>query len=325
MDLLIIGGTKFLGRHFVDAAQARGDRITLFNRGQTNPDLYPNVEKLRGDRENDLSALEGRSFDAVVDTCGYVPRIVEASARALRENVGRYVFISSISVFADFTEPGLTEDSPLAEPSHPDSEDVATDYGALKAICEGRISDLFGDRALHVRPGLIVGPHDPTNRFTYWVTRVARGGAVLAPGPSERPVQVIDARDVAEWTLRAIEQELSGPYNVTGPEQPIAFGRFLDVCRAVAGSDAEFVWVDDAFLERLEVEEWTEMPLWAASTGDFARLMEVDVSRAIGAGLTFRPITETVRDTLEWAQALENPPGDAGLEAEKEADLLTRV
>jgi 2'-hydroxyisoflavone reductase len=322
MHLLILGGTQFLGRHLVDAALAVGHDVTLFNRGQTNPELYPDVEKLRGDRDGNLTELSGRKFDAVIDVAGYLPRVVKQSAGLLEPNVGRYVFISSISVFADFTKPGLNEDSTLATMEDETSEDIDEYYGALKVLCEKEVTSVFGDRAFVVRPGLIVGPHDPTNRFTYWVTRVADGGDVLAPGPPERPVQYIDARDLAEWAVRGTEAGMSGAYNVTGPQPPVAISDVLDACRTAAGSDANFVWVDDDFLTAAEVGPWMELPLWVPSDDDFAALMQVDVSRAVAAGLTFRTPVDTARATLEWARSEETLPGDAGLDREKERKLL---
>jgi 2'-hydroxyisoflavone reductase len=322
VHLLILGGTQFLGRHLVDAALTAGHEVTLFNRGQTNPELYPEVEKLRGDRDGDLTALQNRTFDAVIDVAGYLPRVVRQSAQLLEPNVGRYVFISSISVFADFTKPGLNEDSALATIEDGSTEDVEEHYGALKALCEREVQAIYGERSWMVRPGLIVGPYDPTNRFTYWVTRVAEGGRVLAPGPQDRPVQYIDARDLAEWTVRGITSQMSGTHNATGPHPAVTIAEVLEACRAAAGSNAEFVWVDDDFLTAAEIGPWMELPLWVPSDDEYAALMEVDVSRAVAGGLTFRSPIDTARAILEWARSEGKLPGDAGLDREKERKLL---
>ena len=200
MKLLILGGTKFLGRHAVDAALAAGHEVTTFTRGQTNPELHPEIEHLHGDRDGSLDALAGRTWDGVVDTSGYVPRIVRRSAELLRDSVARYVFVSSISAYGDFSAP-ITEETPVAELEDPDTEEIMESYGALKAACERVVEGVYGDRSARVRAGLIVGPFDPTDRFTYWPRRIAAGGTVLAPGDPEAPVQFVDARDLAAWLV----------------------------------------------------------------------------------------------------------------------------
>ncbi|MBZ0302858.1 MAG: NAD-dependent epimerase/dehydratase family protein, partial [Anaerolineae bacterium] len=226
MKILLLGGPKFLGRAVIDAALAAGHTVTMFNRGQTNPDLYPQVEKLYGDRDGQLDPLRGRSWDAVIDTCGYVPRVVRQSAELLAEAVGRYVFISTISVYEDIV--GSSEDSALAVLEDETTEEVSGAYGGLKVLCERVVQGVYGDRALIIRPGLIVGPHDPTDRFTYWVTRTARGGRMLVPAASDYPMQVIDVRDLAEWTVRMVEGDMPGVYNATGPAEPLTMGEMLD-------------------------------------------------------------------------------------------------
>ncbi len=310
MRLLVLGGTEFLGRHLVEAALAAGHEVTTFTRGRTNPDLFPQVEALRGDRDGDLGALEAGRWDAVVDTSGYVPRVVRASAELLHERVGLYCFVSSISVYAGFSS-GPDESSPVAPLEDESSEDVAKDYGALKAACEQVVQEVYGDRALIVRPGLIVGPHDPTDRFTYWARRLARGGTILAPGPPERRVQFVDARDLAVWMLRMVEERRGGVFNATNEGVP--FGELLQ------GADVE--WVPDEFLVEHGVGEWMELPLWIASP-EFRGLHEADVSRAVAAGLTFRPVAETVRDTQEWDAARGDYEAQAGLAPERERELL---
>jgi 2'-hydroxyisoflavone reductase len=308
MKLLILGGTKFLGRHTVDVALARGHEVTLFNRGRTRPDLFPDAEKLRGDREGDLAALVGRSFDAVVDTSGFVPRVVRATIDALGD-VGHYTFVSTISVYADVSTPP-TESSPLAD----DEE-----YGGLKARCEEIVRERFPD-AFIPRPGLIVGPWDQTGRFTYWPERLAEGGRVLAPAPPEADAQVIDARDLAGWIVRAAEDGTAGTYNAV--DRPFPRATLVETCREVAGTDAEIVWVDPGFLADHEVGEWMELPLWLSSA-EYAGMLSVDPSPAFAAGLETRPLEETARDTLEWVRSGEAPTEtDAGLDRQKEERLL---
>ncbi len=310
MRLLLLGGTKFLGKHVAAAALTSGHEVTLFTRGETNPGLFPEAEHLRGDRDGDLGALEGREWDAVVDTSGYVPRVVAASAQLLAGAVERYVFVSSISVYADFAEP-RTESSPLARLEEPTEEFRGPAYGALKALCEEEVERALPGRALLVRPGLIVGPDDPTDRFTYWPQRARRGGEVLAPTPPERPVQFIDVRDLAEWIVRMVEAGSTGPFNATGRPGEVTFGALLEACGA-----EQVTWVDEAFLVEQEVGEWMELPLWIpAGDGEWRDFQLVDVSRALDAGLTFRPLAETIRDVPEWTAT-------AGLTPEREAELL---
>jgi nucleoside-diphosphate-sugar epimerase len=316
VKLLVLGGTKFLGLAAVEAALARGHEVTLFNRGETNPELFPEAEKIRGDRTDDLSALRGRSWDSVLDPSAYVPEMTRASVEALAETAGHYVFISSVSVYADLAGP-VDEDSTLVEleDGQPDDrllEDFSN-YGPLKTLCERAASDFPGPTTL-VRPGLIVGPHDPTGRFTYWPHRVARGGDVLAPGPPESTVQFIDVRDLGEWLVDLGERKIAGAFNAVHPG--VTWEALLATCRDVSGSDARFVWVDPEFLVEREVGQWMELPMWLH--GEEEGIHATDVSRALAAGLTFRPLEETVRGTLEQAEAT----GAAGLKPEREADLL---
>lgn len=317
MQILILGGTQFLGRHTVDAALERGHEVTLFNRGQTRPELFPDVEQLRGDRDGDLGALAGRSFDAVVDTSGYVPRIVRATLDALGD-VGHYTFVSSISVYADLSEPA-GEDAALKELQE-ETEDYRSEaYGPLKALTEHVVRERFPDAFL-VRPGLIVGPWDPTGRFTYWPARFAAGGRVLAPEPRDAPVQVIHARDLADWIVAAAERGLGGTFNAVSP--PLTMDETLETCRRVAGADGEVVWVDPQFLLDHEVGEWMELPLWLHEP-EYRSMLNTPVDRALAAGLRIRPLEDTVRDTLDWVRAglapIEPP---AGLDREKEQRVL---
>ena len=323
MRLLILGGTVFLGRHLVDAALARGHRVTLFNRGQHNPDLYPDVEKLRGDRDGGLDALAGREWDAVIDTCGYVPRIVRASADMLADRVGHYTFISSISVYANMQGDGPDEAAPVGVLQDETVEEITGEtYGPLKALCEQAVEAALPGRALNIRPGLIVGPHDNLDRFTYWPYRIAHGGDVLAPDYRDMPVQIIDVRDLAEWTIRTVEEHRTGVYNATGLQDPLTFADVLDACCAVTGSNAHIVWVDEGFLLEQGVGPWIEMPLWIPSSEN-SSLSKTSIRRALDAGLTFRPLTATIQDTLVWAMTRgADLQWRAGMKRERERELL---
>jgi len=315
MKLLLLGGPKFLGRAVIDAALAGGHEITLFNRGSTNAELYPELERIQGDRDGGLDGLRGREWETVIDTSGYLPRVVRAGAELLRRAVGHYVFVSSVSVYASVAEV-VAEGSATAELSEPGSEDIGTDYGALKALCERAVEDAFPGAATHVRAGLIVGPHDPTGRFTYWPHRLARGGDVLVPGPAWRPIQLIDVRDLAAWVVTAAVTGRAGTFNATGPA---TMGALFDAARRAAGTSARPVEVDDAFLADQGVGEWMELPLWIDTRQEaWRRFLEVDTSRATAAGLTFRPLDETAAATLAEAE----PVDGVGLAAEREAALL---
>ncbi|MGN6868200.1 MAG: SDR family oxidoreductase [Solirubrobacteraceae bacterium] len=336
MRLLVLGGTAFLGRHMVDAARARGHEVTLFNRGRTDPGPIPGVEQIHGDREHDLARLAGRRWDAVIDTSGYVPRVVGDSARALAQTVDRYVFVSSISAYGTFEQPGLDESAPTAPDPPPGTEDVLAHYSELKAACERRLDEDLPGRVLVIRPGLIVGPHDPTERFTYWVRRLAAGGRVLAPRAPDQPVQLIDARDLAGWIVRMVEAGTTGIYNATGPATPLTFGPMLERIAVATGGHAEIVWIDEDRLAEAGVAPWDELPLWLdlERQPDFRGFLAVDIGRATGAGLRFRPLEETAVDTLAWVRerpaAPSRPAGSplpppAGLSEEREAELLARL
>lgn len=323
MKLLIIGGTRFLGRALVDEGLAKGYEITLFNRGQSNPGLYPQVEQIHGNRDGELGTLSGRRWDAVIDTCGYVPRVVRASAEHLAGAIDHYTFISSMSVYAEPLPDGLDESGVLGTLSDETVEEITGEtYGPLKALCEQAATEVMDGRALQVRAGLIVGPHDQSDRFTYWPARVARGGEILAPGPPDYGVQFIDVRDLARWILFATEARLSGPFNVTGPRDPLPLGELLEVCRKVAGSEAQFTWVDEAFLMAKEVAPFTDLPLWVPA--EYGGFNSFNIDKALANQLTFRPVADTVRDTLAWtAQRPADYVWRNGLSPEREAALLT--
>lgn len=324
MRILILGGTVFLGRALVDAATARGHEVTIFTRGKHNPELYPGLERLRGDRDGGLAPLEGRVWDVVIDTSGYLPRVVRASASLLAASVERYIFISSISVYPDLTIEGIDESAAVATIGDPSVEEITGEtYGPLKALCEAAVEAALPGRALLIRPGLIVGPFDPSDRFTYWVERADLGGEVLAPGRADRAVQVIDVRDLGEWTIRMAEARASGIYNATGPDRRLALGEILEVSKAISRSDARFTWVDEAFLGEEKVTAWTEIPVWVPDEPDSVGLFTVDCRKAFADGLGFRPLEETVRDTLAWCRSLPaDRPRRAGLAAAREAELL---
>ncbi|MEZ4360764.1 MAG: NAD-dependent epimerase/dehydratase family protein [Kofleriaceae bacterium] len=324
--LLILGGTGFLGPHLVDAARARGHTVTLFNRGKTKPHLFPDVEKLRGDRDGDLKALEGRAWDAVLDTSGYVPRLVRASAELLAPNIQQYVFISSISVYARLDQVGADERAAVEPLADPASEDVRKDYGALKAACERAAEAALPGRVTNVRPGLIIGPLDPTGRFTHWVTRLTEGGEVLAPGDGATPVQWIDGRDLAAWLVRAVEDRALGVFNALGPRELTTMRQALERCNAALGGRATLTWVPASFLAAQKVSGWSDLPMWLPPEGEFAGFGTLSNARAVAAGLQFRPIAATAADTLAWLGEL---PADApakvrssGLSREREAAVL---
>ncbi|MGQ0553570.1 MAG: NAD-dependent epimerase/dehydratase family protein [Planctomycetota bacterium] len=335
--ILILGGTGFLGPQVVEAATAHGHQITLFNRGRTRPELFkdrPEIEILHGDRDGDLESLRaaiaaGRRWNAVVDTSGYVPRIVKDSATLLAPAIDQYVFISTISVFAEDVAPHSKEDGKLATMPDESSEEVMQYYGALKALCERAAEAAAPGRTTNIRPGLIVGPGDGSDRFSYWPLRVQRGGEVLAPGDGADPVQYIDVRDLAEFIVRSIEQRHFGVFNATGPERTLTMKELLEGCVAGVAADAtapaSLVWVPADFLAEHEVAPWGDLPVWVPRGPD-AGFTTLDCSKAVAAGLRFRPVADTVRDTLAWWRTLpeaRRAKVRAGLSAEREAAVLT--
>ena len=333
MKLLMIGGTRFVGRHIVEAALARGDSVTLFNRGRTGA-APPGVEFRQGDRNGDLAALAEGRWDAVVDTCGYLPAEVAHMAQMLRGRVGCYLFISSVSVYASTSTPSR-EESPLGTIADPDTTTVdGRTYGPLKALCEAQVERGFPGAALVLRPGLIVGPHDPTQRYTYWPARLARaaeGDTVLAPGTPNAPVQWIDVRDLAAFALRCIHSGARGHFNVVSEGGRFTFGELLAACAACgasAGVKVRFEWCDIAALQAQGVEPWSDLPLAVPADDEHRAFMLTDASRAIGAGLASRPLARTVADTLAWYRGL--PPEQqvfdkAGLTPEREAAVLAAL
>jgi len=304
--ILILGGTGFLGPHVVDVARARGHTVTLFNRGKTHPGLFPDVEKLHGDRDGHLEALQGRKWDAVLDTSGYVPRIVTDSAKLLGPNVGHYIFISTVSVYKNESTVGADESDPVATIADPKTEQVTPEsYGALKALCEQAAEAAMPGRVASLRSGLIIGPGDPTGRFTHWPSRMAEGGEVLAPGDGSTPVQYIDGRDLAALVVTMIENKSVGVYNAFGPAAKQTMREALEAVNHASGDKAKLVWVPASFLEENKVTEWGDMPMWLDNKGENAGFGTRSNKRAIAAGATFRPIADTARDTLAWLATLD--------------------
>jgi 2'-hydroxyisoflavone reductase len=324
--ILVLGGTGFLGPAIVEAARPRGHVLTLFNRGKTNPGLFPDVEQLHGDRDGKLDALRGRSWDAAIDTSGYVPRIVSMSAELLAPAVSRYLFVSTISVYADGMPPGSGEEAPLATVPDPKTEEVREHYGGLKALCEKAAEAALPGRVCVVRPGLIVGPRDPTDRFTYWPVRAARAGEVLAPGDGKDPVQVVDVRDLASWMVALVERGVVGTYNAAGPARTLTMSELLAACAAAAETSPALTWVPAAFLEKEGVSPWSDLPAWVPAGPD-AGITQVSNARAVAQGLRFRPVVQTARDTLAWWRTLPEERRAklrAGLSPEREAEVLAR-
>ena len=320
MSLLILGGTRFVGRHLAAAALAAGHRVTLFNRGRSNPGLFPEAEHLHGDRGEDLSLLAGRRWDAVLDVNGYLPRDVRASAEQLAGAVGLYVYVSTISVYRRLPDPrphrGRAAPGARAGGRGRGGDPPDTGYGRLKALCERNVRDRFPDRSLIVRPCVVAGPWDPSSRFAWWVERIARGGEVLAPGRPDRPVELIDGRDLAAWTLAMTERGETGTFNAAGPESTLTMQGMLETCREATGGGATFTWVDDEFLEGRDVE----LPFWVPEAEHGYDL--VDNSRARRRGLAFRPLAETARDVHAWVAADPDHAPQERLSREREAELL---
>jgi len=315
VTILVLGGTQFVGRALVEAGLEAGEELTLFHRGLTNPGLFPEVEHVHGDRDGGLGALDGRTWNACIDVSGYLPRLVGDSATALRDSVERYVYVSTISVYADLSVP-RDESGPLATLEDETIEEVGGGtYGALKALCEQRATDIFGGRAAIVRPGFIIGPYDHTGRFPWWVHRAARGGEMIVPASLARAFQAIDTRDLADFLLLRARSPLTGTFNATGPVPPMTMLDLVEAAASASDTDLNVEVVDDAFLTAQGIEN--ELPLWADDP-DWAAWAQIDVGKAIGAGLTFRSIDDTVGATLAHTEVV---PG-LGLEPEREAELL---
>ena len=335
LRLLILGGTGFTGPHQVRYALSRGHKVTVFNRGKTHPGELPKeAEQLIGDRNSQLDALKGRTWDVCIDIPTTLPVWVRDAAQILKGNVDRYVFISTISVYSDNSKPGMDENGPLAKYEGADAmkETLATLrasnyglYGPLKVLSEKEAEKWFPGKSLIIRPGLIVGPGDETDRFTYWPVRVDRGGEVLAPGTPSDSVQFIDARDLAEWTIRMVEQGNVGTYNATGPKSKLSIGEMLNEIKKATKSQAKFTWVDADFLLAHNVHAWSDMPVWVAPRGDEIGFSQISVKKAVSKGLTFRSVVDTTLATLEWFRkqpAERQATLKSGIKPEREKEVL---
>jgi 2'-hydroxyisoflavone reductase len=326
LSILVLGGTGFIGPHMVREALRRGHSVTLFNRGRTNNALFPDLETLKGDRNSNLEALEGRKWDAVIDNSGYVPRHVQNSARLLSSNISHYLFISTVAVYADMTGAN-PEDAPLASIEDERTEQVTGEtYGPLKALCEKKVAEEIGDDRLTImRPTYICGPGDHTDRFTYWPVRTADGGEMLWPGDPSNTMQIIDVRDLANFVIDSLQSRVMGTYNCVTPVGKYSIANLLEDCQAVTATTVDPVWVDEPFIYRHGVADDGGLPVWFPQTGADARKFAFDESNAVAAGLSTRPVRETIRATLEWWRTLSDERRDgikAGLSKEREAELI---
>jgi 2'-hydroxyisoflavone reductase len=320
VKLLVIGGTRFTGRAFVELAVRQGHEVAVFHRSMSEPEDFPSVEHLHGDRDGQLDLLRGRNWDAVLDTCAYVPRAVREASAVLADAVGHYTLVSTLSVHPDDMTAGSTERAPVYEPPFPETETVTVQtYGPLKTACEHAATAAFGDRCLIIRPGYIVGPHDPTDRFTYYLRRAAAGGEMAAPGPPDAPLQVVDVRDLAAFMLGRIEAAAAGVFGVVGPDEPIVMRDVLGTARDVAAAGTTFTWLSEEFLDAMgdQAQEW--FPMWEPK---FPGVHTYDAAKAVAAGLHRRPFAQTVADTLAWDQQRGQPDLRTGLSAERERELL---
>lgn len=323
MHLLILGGSIFLGRHLVEQALSAGHKVTILNRGRNTPPSQlslikeKKLERLLADREQSLAILEGRRFDAVIDTCGYQSSVVQKSKAALKDSGAVYVFISTISVYGTYEKVGLNESDPIIYTTAGEEGN----YGTLKADCEKLVEEI--EDHLIIRPGLLVGPHDPTDRFTYWPARIERGGDILAPGRPERQIQFIDVRDLVDFLLFSLENKIRGTLNVTGPNQSLSMETFLQTCAAAVGKECRFHWVADEKLRAAGIQPWMGLPLWLAQAdSDTIGFMQIDCSKAIEHGLKIRPLSDTILDTITWKNSQTERTIKTGLSVEQESALL---
>ncbi|MGI8495081.1 MAG: NAD-dependent epimerase/dehydratase family protein, partial [Pyrinomonadaceae bacterium] len=336
---LIIGGTKFLGRHLTRAAQKNNHEVTLFNRGKYSREEFKNVEQIHGDRNSDLGNLRGKTWDAVIDTCGYLPQTVRKSAEFLADKVNQYVFISSGSVYSDTSKANYDESTKTGKLSDEQREKfenfdlnqelngivLGESYGALKKLCEVEAESAMPNRVLSVRAGMIVGTFDWTDRFAYWVMRVGRGGEIIAPGKPENFVQLIDARDLSEWIVKTVEENVTGIFNVTSKSLDLTFGKMLGEMKTATGSDAEFVWADEKFLTENNVAPWSEMPFYLPESDENLRnFLTMNVDKALAKGLKLRPLRETILDVLNWREK-QDFELKAGISTEREKYLLEKL
>jgi 2'-hydroxyisoflavone reductase len=326
--VLILGGTGFIGPHFVAALTARGHSVTVFNRGRDAAKVPAGVVQLVGDRNGQLESLKGHDWDVVIDNCGYTPRQVRLTAELLQGHIRHYIFISSISAYADFAVAGIDENYKLAKLADPTVEVVSGDsYGGLKALCEGVVERTYPVHSTIIRPTFIAGPGDPTDRFTYWPVRVARGGDMLAPGTPTDPMQFIDVRDLADFLALCVEKPLQGRYNTCKPPRAVTMGALLETSRRVAHADTRFVWASQKFLTAQKLigsDDGAALPIWIPPGGEEAGAVLISPARAVSDGLRFRRLEQTVRDTLDWQKQrpLAQQTLRTGLTPQREAELL---
>ncbi len=329
LKVLVFGGTGFIGPHIVRELRAAGHQLTLFNRGKRNPGLFADIETVIGDRNGQIDGLKGRDWDIAVDDTGYFPAQVKASAELLKDHVQHYIYVSSISAYADLTPAGIDENYKVAQLKDPNAKEITNDnYGGLKAACEQIVEQTYGKRQAVVRPTYIVGPGDGSDRFTYWPVRVARGGKMLAPGTPKDPIQFIDVRDLAEFMRVCVEQRIEGRYNLCNPPGAVTIGDLLDTSKRLTKSDASFVWADLKFLEANKLTESGELPIWSPTVGESGGAALVSSARAVAKGMRFRPLDVTVRDLLAWHEqrpAEQKEKLRAGLKPEREAELLKKL
>ncbi|MGM7700394.1 NAD-dependent epimerase/dehydratase family protein [Pseudalkalibacillus sp. Hm43] len=338
MNILVIGGTKFVGRHIVEAATQRGHEVTLFNRG-TNQDLFPDLEWIQGDRTKDADRISGRKWDAVIDTCGYHPTTVRKSVQAVKEQTEIYTFISTASVYKHFANQDMVNEESIVLTMSDDeisaipetADRTPETYGPLKYQCEQVVYEEMEGRGLVIRPGLIVGPYDPTDRFTYWAMRLAEDRPILAPGRPDRKIQFIDARDLAEWTIRMVEDQIVGTYNAVGPEMKLMMETFLEKGKALFNNPTEITWVSESFLKRNDVMPWVELPLWIPETYGLSEEMTpangdigLDPFKAVQEGLTFRTFEETLKDTHDWFMQENRELSQACMDPLKEKRIISK-
>lgn len=335
MKILILGGTRFLGKALVEEGLKRGHEITLFNRGN-NKEAFSEVEQLIGDRDGDVSQLENRKWDVVMDTCGFAPNQINKIASVLGNSIEHYTYISSISVYKDWIPLNISEDYHLQSMPSDRLKDVEEGrispyehYGALKVLSELEAEKYWPGRVLHIRAGQLVGPFDYTDRLPYWVQRVAAGGKILVPGRPDRPIQLIDVKDIATWVFEMAEKRKAGTFNVTGPDYELTMEELLNTCKGVSNSDTEFVWVDEQFVLDHQIQPWTEMPLWIpehfpleGETEPWKGTYCISIKKAVDAGLSFRPLENTIHDVYQWEKARQDSERKAGISREREQELL---
>jgi 2'-hydroxyisoflavone reductase len=329
--VLILGGTGFIGPHFVDALTAGGHKITLFNRGKRDPEVKPGIEQLLGDRNGDIESLKGHDWDVVIDNSGYTPKQVKATAELLKGHARQYIFVSSVAVYADFKKADIDEDYPLAQLKDPTTDVVNGEtYGGLKVLCEKVVEETYGKHGTIIRPTYIAGPGDHTDRFTYWPWRMSKGGEMLAPGGAGEPFQYIDVRDLADFMRTCVEKKAGGRYNLCNPPRLVNMGSLLETSRRVTGADTKIIWASAEFLtENAIIGEKAQgnfMPIWTSASGEDAGIMLVKSDRAQAKGLKFRSLETTIRETLAWqaSRPAEQQQLRAGLTFEKEAELLAK-